>query len=254
MLRPRFSFPARTRSQSLDLARGLAVLAMVIFHLCFDLMLFGHLPPEVVFTGFLPVFAKAIAATFLGLAGVSFILSLRGGLRLRPWGKRLAMLVLAAGGISLVTYFAMPHNWVRFGILHSIAACSLLGLGLRNWPATALALSAVAVLWIGVTVATPLLDHPALLWLGLGAQEPLMMDYEPLFPWAAPFLAGMALAKAGENRLWGQRLLNCPMPAACAPLEWAGRHSLALYLVHQPLLFGLLWALSRILPPSAMVL
>jgi len=254
LLRQTSIFTASARSGTLDLARGVAVLAMVVFHLCFDLMLFGYLRPEVVFQGFLPAFSKAIAASFLALSGLSFVLSLRGGLHLKAWGKRLGMLILAASAISLATSIAMPHNWVRFGILHSIAACSVLGLLLRHWPAPALAFSALITLWIGVTVASPAFNAPALLWLGLGDIEPLMMDYEPLFPWAAPFLAGMALAKAGSGKLWWQRLLGCPLPSAFAPLQWAGRHSLALYLVHQPILFGLLWAVSRFLPPSAMAL
>jgi uncharacterized membrane protein len=75
-------------------------------------------------------------------------------------------------------------------------------------------------------------------------------DYEPVLPWIAPFLIGMALCKVALSRGLIARW------ATWAPGRWAailavpGRHSLAIYLIHQPVLFALVWAMSQIAAPS----
>jgi uncharacterized membrane protein len=90
----------------------------------------------------------------------------------------------------------VPGGPIWFGILHAIAAASLLGLiALRlPWPVT-LALAAVifAAAW---GPRFPAFDPIWLVWTGLAETRPMMGDYVPLVPWAAPALAGIAVAKA----------------------------------------------------------
>ncbi len=88
-------------------------------------------------------------------------------------------------------------------------------------------------------------NAPALIWLGLGTSTPATLDWRPLLPWAGVVLIGLGLARAALPRLADWRWVS--WRAARWPgrvFAFAGRHSLAIYLVHQPILFGLLWAIA----------
>lgn len=226
----------------LDMARGVALLAMVVYHFVFDLELFGHLPRGTAISPPWAAFAKGIAASFLFLAGLSLWLAHGQGIRWRAFGHRFLKLAGAAGLISLATYLAMPQGFIFFGILHAIAAFSLIGLAFLRLPMAGVLFLSAGVLTLGPSLSHPVFDHPALLWTGLSPRIPATMDFEPLFPWFAPFLAGMA---AG-------RLLpaNWPTPRYATGLQlalgWAGRHSLVVYLLHQPVLIALIWVVSRL--------
>ncbi|GHC56297.1 heparan-alpha-glucosaminide N-acetyltransferase [Neogemmobacter tilapiae] len=234
------------RIAALDIARTLALLGMLAFHLTFDLQMFGYLPPDTIYQGFWFWFARLIAGSFLFLAGVSLWLAHGQGLRWPAFARRLAIITAAAGLVGLGTWAFMGEYYVRFGILHSIALCSLLGLIFLRLPA-ALTLIAAALAFIAPSyLRDPFFDHPALVWLGLRTEPFLSVDYVPLFPWLAPFLAGLALAKlATQMGLW-QRLQRPATPLTRA-LSWPGQHSLPIYLIHQPVLIGLfnLWIWLR---------
>ena len=79
-------------------------------------------------------------------------------------------------------------------------------------------------------------DTPLLWWLGLAPTYPPSMDYEPLFPWFGAFLLGMAAAKVVLGR--GPMTYRVAAPWI-RRLSWVGRHSLLIYLLHQPVLMGL---------------
>lgn len=220
---------------ALDLARTLAILCMVIFHFTFDLALFGHIPAETMFQPFWYYFARLIAGSFLFLSGLSLWLA-HG--RVIRWGAFWTRLAQVAGGAALVTLasiWLVPGGPIWFGILHAIAAASLLGLlALRLlWPVTlGLAALIFAAAW-GPRFAA--FDPLWLVWTGLAETRPMMGDYVPLIPWAAPALAGIALAKALRLDLWPGR---APSPLLYR-LALPGRHSLVIYLLHQPILIGL---------------
>ena len=239
---PAFSRPTTARSPTLDLARGLAVLAMISFHFCFDLVIFGILPPDAVRTGILPLYARLIAGSFLFLSGASFWMAHGATFRPTAFWRRFAVIVAAAAAVSLATRLAMPDVWVRFGILHMIAAGSLLALLLRTLPALVLLVLAGLCFMAPYALASDTFASPWLLWLGLAPHSPPMMDYTPVLPWAAPVLAGVAVAKAGTGREWWRRLLHPSALTQGGTLQWAGRQSLPIYLLHQPVLFALIWA------------
>ena len=161
----------------------------------------------------------------------------------RAFLRRLGVLVAAAAAVSLVTWLVMPNAWVRFGILHSVAAGSVLALpALRlHWGATALL---GAALLLAGRIEIPALGGPGFVWLGLSHDVPPMIDWEPVVPWAGPVLLGLAAAKAADAAGWVDRLRGWPAGPAWDRLGWPGRHSLAVYLLHQPVIFGalLLWA------------
>ena len=229
------------RIQALDLARTLALLAMAVFHLTFDLMLFGHLPPGYVFQGPWPLFARGIATSFLFLAGVSLWLAHGDRIRWRGFLRRFAVLVLAAVGVSVATYYAMGAQFIRWGILHAIAASSLIGLAFLRAPNLLTLLVAAAVFAAPHYLRHPAFDTPWLLWVGLSTTIPPMSDYEPILPWLCPLLLGIVTA-----RLMARFGLWQPMSFWQLPnwLTWPGRHSLAIYLIHQPVLFGAVYAFT----------
>ena len=225
---------AKPRLIPLDVARTLAVVCMVIFHFTFDLALFGKIPPGTMSEPFWYYFARSIAGSFLFLSGVSLWLAHGQGIRWASFWKRWAKLVAAAALITTASVWLVPGGTIWFGILHAMAATALIGLvALRlPWPVTlALAALTLAAAW-GPTFAG--LDPLWLVWVGLAESRPMMGDYVPLIPWAAPALAGIAFARALRPETW-------PMQAPSRLLHrltFPGRHSLIIYLVHQPILFG----------------
>ena len=235
------------RIAAIDLARTLALLAMVIYHFTFDLMLFGHLPPGFVFDGPWPLVARAIASSFLALAGVSLWLAHGSQIRWGAFWRRLALVAGAAALVTVATYFTMGAQFIRWGILHAIAAGSLLGLAFLRAP---------IVLTLGVAAAVFVAPHlfrhemfnaPLWIWLGLSTEVPPTMDYEPILPWLCPVLIGIVLARLmARAGLW-DRARTWQPGAVGRALLWPGRHSLAIYLIHQPVLFGALYLFTRYL-------
>lgn len=219
----------------LDVARTAALVAMVIFHFTFDLALFGHIPGETMFQPFWHYFARLIAGSFLFLSGVSLSLAHGQGIRWPAFWKRFAKVGAAAVLVTVASIWFVPGGTIWFGILHAIAATSLLGLlALRlPWPVTlAIAAAIFAAAW---GPRSPAFDPLWLVWTGLAETRPNMGDYVPLIPWAAPALAGIAFAKAMRVEGWAR---TSPSPLV-DKLTFPGRHSLIIYLIHQPILIGL---------------
>ena len=93
--------------------------------------------------------------------------------------------------------------------------------------------------------------RPALWWLGLTTVTPRSNDYVPIFPWFGVVLAGIAVARlALLLQASGRPVLEPLKRPAPWPLLWAGRHSLAIYLIHQPVLFGLVYLAAQVAPPD----
>lgn len=62
-------------------------------------------------------------------------------------------------------------------------------------------------------------------------------DYFPLTPWLFLFWAGFYLHHLAERTAQSLRPLR---RSVCPPLGWLGRNSLMLYLLHQPVIYGVL--------------
>lgn len=229
---------ASRRVQSVDLARALALAGMVVFHFTDDLEMFGFLPPGTTVSGGWAVFARLVAGTFIFLAGVSLVLAQGPGLRPSHVLRRLAMIAAAAALISAATWVVFPDRFIFFGILHSIAVSSVLGLLFLRLPAELCLAAAAGVLALHMGGVRPFATF-WLSWTGLSSVGQPSLDFLPVVPWFAPFLAGMALAKRVDLRRHDLPPLT---GAAGGAVRWASHHSLALYLLHQPVLLGLIWA------------
>lgn len=235
------------RIPALDIARTAALVAMALFHFVFDLEMFGHVAPGTATSGAWRALAVVTAGAFLFLAGAGLWLSHGARIRWPAFWRRLAKIVGAAALVSVGTYVVFPQAFVFFGILHSIALCSLLGLAVLRLPSWAIGVLAAAVYHAPEVLASPLFNAPWWWWTGLQTVPLSTVDYEPIFPWFAPFLAGLAASKAASRAgLWAR--LSTPTPSRAAQLAGLpGRHSLLIYLVHQPVLIGLVAGASYLL-------
>lgn len=236
------------RLPALDIARTLALAGMVVFHTARDLEMFALVPPGMTLGGGWALFARAIAGSFLFLAGVSLYIAHGRGIRWRPFLRRAAVLAAAALAVTVATWLAMPDAFIFFGILHSILVCTTIGLAFLRLPAALTLAVAVAVFVAPDLLRSPAFDAPWLLWTGLGAEVPRTLDYEPVFPWLAPCLAGIATARIAARTGLVDRLRSTARPGRVTRLlAWPGRHSLAVYLIHQPVLIALIWLGTQLL-------
>jgi len=238
-----------TRLAVLDLARGLAVFAMAAYHFSWDLSWFGFVDwPVARGTGW-RLFAASIAGSFLFLAGVSLDLAHHETIRWRPFWRRFAVIVAAAAAVSAATYIVFGDSFVRFGILHCIAASSLIALPFVRLPIVAGAAAAAFVLTLPAWASSFFFNGEFWLWTGLGTPSFGSVDYVPLAPWAGVTLAGLTASRIFRNfgiwhRLSGLRFAHLPGRIT----RFLGRHPLPVYLLHQPVLYGLVWAAVLLTP------
>ncbi|EEY04743.1 heparan-alpha-glucosaminide N-acetyltransferase [Brucella neotomae] len=241
----------RPRLGRIDIARGIALIAMAIYHFGWDLEFFGYMAPATTAQGGWKLFARCIASSFLFLVGFSLVLAHGRGIRWRPMAKRLLQIIAAAAAISAVTWYMTPDSFIFFGILHQIALASVLGLLFLNLPPGLTAAVAVLVVAAPHYLASDFFNTPILAWVGLSTVPPRSNDYVPLFPWFGAVLAGIAAARIGEHQGWLKLLSGGIRPHALEkPLTFIGRHSLAFYLIHQPVLISLVYVFSLVAPPA----
>jgi uncharacterized membrane protein len=246
--------PKIPRIALIDTLRGVALIAMATYHFTWDLEFFGYVDPGTATHGFFRIYARSIASTFLFLAGVGLVLAHTPQIRWQSFWKRFAMVAGAALAISIATFVAFPTEWIYFGILHNIAVSSLVGLAFLRLPIAVTALAALAVVAAMVADSSlapgslewPLFDTRLLSWIGFADTPPRSNDYVPLFPWLAALLAGIVFARVAMRRGWLEKL--AALQTRPNLLSKAGRHSLAVYLLHQPILIGLVYLFSLVHP------
>jgi uncharacterized membrane protein len=240
------------RLAAIDFARGAAIVAMVVYHAAFDLSAARLIATDVSSDLAWKLFARLTAGTFLFIVGFSLVLATRGGFRRDAYLRRLALIAGGAALVTISTWWFDPATFVFFGILHEIALASVLALPFLRLPTAIVALAAAAVLALPWYFASPVFDWWPLWWVGLSTAPPVTVDYVPLFPWFGVVLAGIVggrLLVTYGQRLWRFR----PEGAPWTWLIVAGRWSLVIYLVHQPLLVGAVSLAARIAPPNEAV-
>ena len=243
--------PVKLRLGKLDVLRGVALLAMATYHTAWDFEFFGYLEPGTTGFGAWKIYARIIASTFLILVGFSLVLAHGQGIRWRPFLVRLAQVVLAAMAITLVTWYMTPTSFVFFGILHQIAAASLLGLLFLRLPVFAIGIAAAAVIAAPHYLIDARFDPPIFWPLGLSEVLIRSNDYVPIFPWFGAVLAGMALARLMQQTGTLTILAGNIVPSWLNRfLQFIGRHSLAFYLIHQPVLISCVFVISQLFPPT----
>ena len=240
------------RIGAIDVLRGLALLAMATYHFTWDLEFFGVADPGTASMGPMKWYARGIASTFLMLAGVSLVLAHHAGINWPSFRKRLAMVAGAALLITIGTFFAMSRGFIFFGILHQIALGSLIGLAFLRLPAMLMLAAAAVMIAAPHFLRSAFFDAPALWWVGLSSVDPVSNDYVPVLPWTGMVLIGMALGKLAAKYGVFERLrpFQAGKTRPGAALSFLGKHSLAFYLIHQPVMLACLYIFTFINPPA----
>jgi len=221
------------RFWEIDFCRGLTAIAMVAFNWLYALGFLGI----IAFNASEPFWfwtARAIAGSFIFIAGVSFYLSeTRGKNTVKRGFKLLALGIL----ITLATWFFVPREFVVFGALHAIGTSILLAGFFSSFSPRALTIAGAVAIAVGILLSQARFDFAWLLWLGFKPQAFSSLDYQPLLPWFGVFLSGLAFAK----KYYAQGKRRFHIAERNNLVCFLGRHSLAVYLLHIPLLFLLLW-------------
>lgn len=238
----------RQRIPAIDLARGIALIAMAIFHFGWDLENFGLVHKGMTLEPQWKYFARAIASSFLVLVGISAWLAHNNGLNRKTFIKRMIIVGGAALLITIATFFATPNGFIFFGILHNITLSSLLVLLFMRLPVLLLAPIAIFTLTAHLWARTSLMDHPVWWWSGLSQITPKANDYVPIFPWFGWVLVGLIIAKMFNRKsLWNKlSSIECSGPVSRL-LRLLGQHSLLFYLLHQPIMIGLLYTYIKLI-------
>jgi uncharacterized membrane protein len=240
---------AATRFWEIDVARTAAIGLMIAYHVAYDVHLLAPQLPLDPFDGAWRALQVTCASIFLALVGISYWVAhqrassrgLSGFALWRAHTQRGTQVLAAALLVSLATLLALgTDDAVRFGILHLIATAMLvvlpLTVGLGAWNAV---LGTAAIL-VGLALNQIHSEFPGAPVLGVDPGDP-GVDWYPLLPWIGAALVGVAIGAAlypdGKRGAWLSRLDRAPRRAALAGTP--GRHSLAIYLVHQPVLIVL---------------
>ena len=233
------------RFWEIDFLRGIAIIMMITFHFLFDLNYFGNYGFNL-HSGFWWLFARITAAIFIFLVGVSLTLSysraikekegdlyflkyLYRGLKIFSWGLI----------ITLITWVFIKQGLIIFGVLHFIGVAIILAYPFIRLRFLNLFLGILLIIF-GIYLTGLRFDFPWLIWLGFMPQNFYTFDYFPILPWFGLVLLGLffgnLLYPEGKRSIKIREIKNPVTNLFC----FLGRHSLLIYLIHQPVLVALL--------------
>ena len=226
-----------TRIRAIDALRGAAICMMIVYHAAFDLNWFHIISADFNHDRFWLSFRDLIVSSFLLLVGVSLVLASRAGISPQRFWNRIALVGACAILVTVGSYVTFPKTFITFGILHCIVVSSILGWPLVRFPRAALMVGIIVIV-AGVAIGLPLFDLPLLNWVGLMTHKPATEDYVPLLPWFGVVLVGISIGWwLLERRMHDLHQISRASPKW---LTWLGRHSLLVYMIHQPIMMGLL--------------
>lgn len=238
---------SQNRSYFIDSLRGIAVVLMVIYHFCYDLTYFRVVIFDFHHNLFWLNFRSFIVTLFLTLVGVNLFLAHHRSVNWPAAKRRLIILLGCSLLITLISYFLFPGRTIVFGILHFITVASVVGLLLVPYPVISL-LSGLVMIVVGNAFTHMTFNQTALHWIGMTTHRPQTEDYVPLLPWLGVVLCGIMLGHLLLNTRMGQGILASDNAISRSRLlNWSGRHSLWVYMLHQPVLFALLWTATSVI-------
>ena len=242
------------RYWEIDAARGIAILMMITYHFLYDLNYFGVAAIPVT-TGFWRAFALTCACTFVFLVGLSLSISRDRAVQKGVQGRALTWKFLKRGAfiltlgcaITVVTWFALGRGYILFGILHLIGLSICLSPLFFSLQKKNLIAGMIVIALALVVTGT---EGPLwLAWLGIHPADFCSVDYEPLIPWFGLVLLGLGTGASlypNGRPLWQ---IQEPFPPLTRLLAAAGRHSLFIYIIHQPVIILILFG-AGVLPPG----
>ncbi len=236
------------RYRILDALRGINFISMFFYHLCWDLVYLCGKSWDWYQSWPGYVWQQSICWGFILLSGFCWPLGRK------RWRRGLT--VFGAGAlVTAVTLLVMPEQRVLFGVLTLLGSCMLLLIPLEKFlqklPTGWGMAGSFLLFFLCRDVNRGFLGFEGLkVWelpqglyrnlgtafLGFPGEDFWSTDYFSLFPWIFLFLTGYFLGRLIREK---QGMLKKGEPGK-NPLEWIGRHSLLLYLLHQPVIYLLL--------------
>ena len=239
--------PAKNRIYFIDELRGVAMIMMLIYHFLWALYLNGYfIFPDSVLA--YKLLGMVCAFMFIIISGAS------ANFARRPWLN--AIKIFVCGMIVwAVVKFTQLADPIDFGILHFLGSCYffywiLKKLIVKIKPVIGMIINLVLFIVLynvphggifAFKLPEVIYSTKFLFWLGFPQPTYIASDYYPLIPWIFLFFFGCFLWRMVEK-----------VPAFMyknhiRPLAFIGRHTLIIYLVHQPIFFGGIWLVSKII-------
>ena len=236
------------RYHLIDALRGLAITCVVLYHLLYDIYHVYGRNPQWAQQLYCRIWQEGTCFLFIAIAG--FVWRLGGKSSLRR-GLELNILGLV---ITLVTILVIPSETIWFGILNFMGCATLLA-GLchpvtqRLSPVWGMLMGLLVFLtcreldnglwglpgFLMVTVPSSWYSTNWLTPLGLPPADFQSSDYFPLLPWLGAYYFGYYFYAFLQARGLLGGILHWRMPL----FSHLGLRSLEIYLLHQPLCFGL---------------
>jgi len=224
--------PQTERYIMIDSLRGFGVLLMIIFHFIFDLNFFRIAHITFLANPFWIGFGRLILIIFLLCVGMGLALVHKTEIKWNLIKKRFYRIGGWALTITIITYILLPKHFIFFGVLHCIAVTSVVAVFFVNRPKLSLLLCLLLVI-------PHLIFQPTLIpiskWLGVSSA-----DHTPIYPWIGIVFLGIYLESINFHKISLKKNL------LTKPFELMGKHSLKIYLVHQPILFSMLFLFSKL--------
>lgn len=228
---------SKSRIWELDALRGVCILCVIVVHFLFDLSFFGGL--DLTLPAWYVFIQEYGGAIFVVLSGICVTLGSK--------SVRRGLIVFACGMlITAVTYgmyrlgMSGADVVVKFGVLHLLGVCMLVYPAFKKLPPAALAVLGLLIAVTGYAIRSVIVPQRWLFPLGLTYEGFTSSDYFPLFPQLGYFLIGAAIGKTAYR----EKRTLLPGAFQQTPVArffcWCGRQSLFIYLLHQPIVYGLL--------------
>jgi uncharacterized membrane protein len=233
------------RFDRLDALRGVAIVWMTVYHFCFDLDYFGWIRQDFYHDPVWTWQRTFIVSLFLLCAGAGQAVALQQGQTWNRFWRRWAQVVFCALLVSAGSYMTYPKTFIYFGVLHGIAVMLIIvrltaHWGIWLWPLGALAITSkfIAIHAVSAAPSLQFLNERGPNILGWISKLPITEDYVPIFPWLGVMWWGVAAAQwlLAHRR----EVMTGSIAHGTRWLAWLGTWSLTWYILHQPVMMGVM--------------
>ena len=231
------------RFWEIDALRGIAIIMMVLFHFLWDLKYFGFINFNL-YSGFWGYFQVATASLFLLLAGMMVALGTQkyGEMGSFNLVKRGAFIFSVGVLITFVTYLIFPNDFIYFGILHLIGVSIIIAIPIAKRKLIPLIVGLIFIV-LPLLINLQSFGIDLLVWVGFAVPKSTL-DFEPVIPWMGAFLVGVFLFNLFYNGGKRNFKLKDNQGFFSRKLQFLGKKSLVIYLVHQPVMFLIVYLVT----------
>ena len=222
------------RIELIDGWRGTALYLMLLYHLLFDFYMFGWMTWGLIMSWPLVLMEKYIAYSFILCAGISSTMTRS--------NVRRGLITLAAAVLVSVVSFLVGAP-ILFGVLHFLGLAMLLYAAVGKW-VRMVPERAAPFLWLALFVIFHIITDRTfvqvkwLFWLGFRYPGYVSYDHFPMLPYIFLFFLGSWMGQMIRGHRDSLPFLDRSAPRW---LTWPGSHTLIIYLLHQPVLYGACW-------------